>query len=159
MSSPIPRLLKMAVLGSLVGVGTYFIARAFFVRASDLDWDQTAAVYPSPAAPEALVHGWTKTPLGDWRFSLLWKAAPDKWYVYDLDQAGTQWDHYAFRKDGESLYVLCNGSVVGVLDPARSEFTHVREKKVDQRPAEAVHAANLDHEAQWVPWPGGAGGP
>jgi len=149
---------KMALIAIVVGVVFYFTARSFFPHSSDRDWDQISAALPSPAAPQALVHGWTKSPLGEWRYTFLWKAGDDKWLVYEIDPKGAAWDKYLLRKEGESVYIDCNGKVVGVFDPGKGEFNHVREKQVDKSPAAAIHAANLDHEAKWVYWSGSPAG-
>ncbi len=147
-----PSIWKMALFCSLMGLAVYFVARPFIPRASDLAWDQTVAAFPSRAAPQALVHGWAKSPLEGCHYSLLWKAGSDKWFVFELDRNGATWDHYQLRQEGETVMVVRNGAVVGVLDPGKGEFDHIREKRVDKVPAAVIHADNLDHEAQWIYW-------
>ncbi|HVU39147.1 MAG TPA: hypothetical protein VHC95_12505 [Opitutales bacterium] len=146
---------KWAVLGTVVGLAIFFLARPYLTGSSEVEWEQTVAVYPSPAAPQAYVHGWSKTSLGACQFSLLWKAGDDQWLVYDLDQNGAQWDRYSFQEVGGELLISANGKGVAVYDPKKGEFTNVRTKHTEQTPKAVIHGANLEHEAQWQPYHGG----
>jgi hypothetical protein len=148
------RNLKYLLIALLVGVGAYFLVRPFFIRASDLEWERTVATYPAQGAPQAVVHGWTNTPLEQCRFSLLWKTGDDKWLVYDLGP-GASWDRYQLRLEGTALVIAANGKNVGLFTPDKGELLHVTDKRVDKAPTAVIHGAHLDHEKQWVYYTGG----
>ncbi len=146
---------KWAVLGTVVGLAIFFLARPYLTGSSAVEWEQTVAVYPSPAAPQALVHGWAKTSLGACRFSLLWKDGDDQWLVYDLDQNGAPWDRYTFQQVGDELLISANGKGVAVFDPKKGELTNVHTKQTLKKPTAIIHGANLEHEAEWQPYRNG----
>lgn len=148
-------LLKYLIIGAVVGIAAYFIARPYFVRASDMEWEHTVATYPDHGPAQAYVHGWTNAPLAQCRFSLLWKAGDDQWLVYDVEQNGAAWNRYQLRPEGELISVVANGKPVGLYDPKKGEYRHLDDKHVDKTPVAIIHGTNLDHEKQWDYYSGG----
>lgn len=149
------RNLKYLLIGVVVGAAVYFLARPYFLRASEMAWEHTVATYPAQGAPQAIIHGWTNTPLEQSHFSLLWKAGDDKWLVYDLGQSGGAWSRYQILLEGDALIISADGKNVGVFNPAKGELLHVADKQVDKTPAAIIQGTNLDHEKQWVDYSGG----
>ncbi len=144
-------LLKYLIVGAIVGVTAYFVARPYFIRASDMEWDRTVATYPDQGPPQAYVHGRTNAPLEQCRFSLLWKAGEDKWLVYELDAHGATWDRYQLRQDGDNaLGIIVNGKPAERYDVQKGELTHLASKQTDKTPTAVIHGTSLEHEAQWV---------